>query len=35
VLEARAPVPGEDEASALPAQLLTIDLRPGDLKVAG
>jgi hypothetical protein len=34
-LEARVPVPGEDEASALPAQLLTIDLRPGDLKVAG
>ncbi len=32
-LVARVPVPGDDVAAALPAQLLTIDLRAGDLKV--
>jgi predicted phage baseplate assembly protein len=34
LLQARVPRAGEDAASALPAQLLTIDLRPDDLKVA-
>ena len=34
LLQARVPRAGEDVASAEPAQLLTIDLRPDDLKVA-
>jgi predicted phage baseplate assembly protein len=33
-LDARLPLPGDDAATALPAQLLTLDLRPGDLEVA-
>jgi predicted phage baseplate assembly protein len=32
-LEALVPLPGDDAATARPAQLLTIDLRPGDLEV--
>jgi len=32
-LEALFPLPGDDAATAQPAQLLTIDLRPGDLEV--
>lgn len=32
-LDARVPLPGDDAAVAQPAQLLTIDLRPGDLEV--
>lgn len=33
LLEALVPLPGDDAATARPAQLLTIDLRPGDLVV--
>jgi predicted phage baseplate assembly protein len=32
-LDARVPLPGDDAATAQPAQLLTIDLQPGDLEV--
>jgi phage-related baseplate assembly protein len=32
-LEALVPLPGDDAATAQPAQLLTIDLHPGDLEV--
>jgi predicted phage baseplate assembly protein len=32
-LDARSPRPGDDAATAQPAQLLTIDLQPGDLEV--
>jgi predicted phage baseplate assembly protein len=32
-LQARVPLAGDDAATAEPAQLLTIDLRPGDLEV--
>jgi predicted phage baseplate assembly protein len=32
-LETRVPLPGDDAATAEPAQLLTIDLQPGDLEV--
>ncbi len=32
-LDARVPLPGDDAATAEPAQLLTIDLQPGDLQV--
>jgi predicted phage baseplate assembly protein len=32
-LEARVPLTGDDAATAQPAQLLTIDLQPGDLQV--
>jgi predicted phage baseplate assembly protein len=34
-LDALVPVPGGDAASAQPAQLLTIELRPGDVEVIG
>jgi predicted phage baseplate assembly protein len=33
-LDARLPAPGDDAETAQPAQLLTLDLRPGDLEVA-
>jgi predicted phage baseplate assembly protein len=33
LLPARVPLPGDDAATALPAQLLTIDLQPTDLEV--
>jgi hypothetical protein len=33
LLVALVPLPGDDAAAAHPAQLLTIDLRPGDLEV--
>jgi predicted phage baseplate assembly protein len=34
-LDARLPAPGDDAETAQPAQLLTLDLGPGDLEVAG
>ena len=33
LLAARVPLPGDDAATALPAQLLTIDLQPTDIEV--
>jgi phage-related baseplate assembly protein len=33
MLPSLVPLPGDDAQTALPAQLLTIDLRPGDLEV--
>ena len=34
-LDALVPLPGDDAATARPAQLLTLDLRPGDVEVNG
>jgi hypothetical protein len=34
LLIAESPTPGADARTALPAQLLTLDLRPGDVRVA-
>jgi hypothetical protein len=33
LLQARAPRPGEDAAAALPAQILTLELDPGNIEV--